>query len=102
MEAIREDNYPAVWVIDRASGGFNFDVADRSLKLMPNIEHLRLAVIERGCRKDIVGCLLGMENTISTDPALVKWAEKKKEQGDEKGQWLLEKLEENGSKRRYR
>ncbi len=68
---------------------------------MPDIEHLRLAVIERGCRKDIVGCLLNMENKIATDPILVKWAEKMKEQGDEKGQWLLEKLEKNESRRRW-
>ncbi len=96
MEAIGEDNYPAIWAIKRASGQFNW--LNRSLKLMPDIEHLRLAVIERGCRKDIVGCLLDMENKIATDPVLVKWAEKMKEQGDEKGQWLLEKLEESDSK----
>ena len=94
MEAIREDNYPAIWMIKRASFDFNFNCAHPSLMLMPDIEHLRLAVIERGCRKDIVGCLLNMKNKIATDPALVNWAEEKKEQGDEKGQWLLEILKE--------
>lgn len=95
MEAIREDNYPAIWMIERVSFNFNLnlDCAHPSLMLMPDIEHLRLAVIECGCRKDIAGCLLSMENRITTDPALVSWAEKKKEQGDEKGQWLLDTLE---------
>lgn len=68
----------------------------RALGIMPDTEHLKVAVIERGCRRMIVKRLLRAKySRISlTDPALVRWAERKKEEGDGNGQWLLDQLTE--------
>ena len=97
IEAIREDNYPAVWIIMGIWRRWNFRLQDSKMRLLLDIEHLRLAVVERECRKDIVECLLRFGFFSETefdrpDPTLVGWAEKKIEQGDERGQWLLDEL----------
>lgn len=66
----------------------------RTLDIKPDTEHLRLAVIERGCRRKIVKRLLWAEfsDIDRADPAVVDWAETKNEQGDGIGQWLLDQL----------
>ena len=68
----------------------------------PNTEHLKLAVIERGCRRHIVKRLLWAESSDidRADPAVVDWAEQKKEQGDRTGQWLLNQLTKIARERR--
>ncbi|CAD6587091.1 MAG: hypothetical protein ASARMPREDX12_002744 [Alectoria sarmentosa] len=74
----------------------------RTLGLKPNTEHLKLAVIERGCRRHIVKRLLWAESSDidRADPAVMDWVGKKKEQGDRTGQWLLNQLTKSGDKDR--
>ena len=91
MEAIREDNHRAVDVIMRC---WDFWPSDPPSLILPETAHLRVAVIERGCRRNIVKRLLRM-GPLEIDPTVVSWAEEKKAQGDESGQWLLDELEEN-------
>lgn len=71
-----------------------------TLGVKPNSEHLKLAVIERGCRRHIVKRLLWAESPDidRADPAVVDWAEKKKEQDDRTGQWLLDQITKSGDK----
>ncbi len=87
MEAIREDNCQAVDLLTRPWRIWSSDP-------QPISEHLRVAVIERGCRRNIVKNLLRM-GSVEIDPTLMSWAEEKREEGDESGQWLLDRLEEN-------
>lgn len=75
----------------------------RTLGIKPDTEHLKVAVIERGCRRRIVKRLLwaASSDIDRADPAVVDWAEKKNEQGDRIGQcligdWLLGQLASSG------
>lgn len=62
--------------------------------VVPQTRHLRIAVFEAGCRRDIVEILLEAENTNIDfgDRAILDWAIEKRVQGDERGPWLLSKL----------
>ena len=77
-------------------------VRRRTLGIKPDTEQLKLAVIERGCRRKIVKRLLwaGYSDIDRTDPAVVEWADKKKEEGDRNGQWLLDHLTKSGDRNR--
>ena len=69
-----------------------FDV--RGIGIAPRTRHLRTAVIEAGCRQDIVETLLMAEeaNIDVEDDAILDWAVEKRVQGDERGPWLLSML----------
>lgn len=128
MEAIREDNCRAVDLLvigyEEGHGDDYFqpglselefamnlegDFSDwirsstkrRTVGIEPDTEHLKLAVIERGCRRNIVRRLLWakLSGIDRANPAVVDWAEMKKEQGDIVGEWLLDQL--TRSARRY-
>jgi len=66
------------------------------LGMQPDTELLRLAVIDSGCDKELVRSLVNRIYNMTTDPldidfldpALWMWAEKAKENGNEKGPWL--------------
>ena len=77
-------------------------VRRRTLGIKPDTEQLKLAVIERGCRRKIVKRLLwaAYSDIDRTDAAVVEWAEKKKEEGDRNGQWLLDQLKKSGNRNR--
>ena len=74
----------------------------RTLGVEPDTEHLKVAVIERECRRKIVKRLLwaSFSNINRADHAVVDWAEKKKEQGDSIGQWLADQLSRSGDRNR--
>ncbi len=74
----------------------------RTLGVKPDTEHLKVAVIERECRRKIVSRLLWARSSDidRADPAVVDWAEKKKEEGDRNGQWLLDQLTRSGDRDR--
>ena len=65
-----------------------------TLGVTPDTEHLKLAVIERGCQRNIVKRLLWAEfsDIDRADPAVVHWAKTNKEQGS----WLLGELASSG------
>lgn len=71
-----------------------------TLGIRPDTEHLKFAVIERGCRRKIVKRLLwaGFSDIDRADPAVVEWAEKRREQGSAIGQWLLDQLTKSGER----
>ena len=98
-EAIKDDNIRAIHLIMAvwaASEGHPCKPKPGRTRMRPDTEHVKVAVIERGCRKEIVRQLLkhAVLNIDSEDPALVGWAKEKGEQGDGIGQWLLNKLSE--------
>ena len=66
----------------------------RGIGVVPRTRHLRTAVIEAGCRQDVVETLLMAEevNINVEDQAILDWAVEKRVQGDERGQWLLSML----------
>ena len=74
----------------------------RTLGVKPDTEHLKVAVIERECRRKIVKRILWARSSDvdRADPAVVDWAEKKKEKGDRNGQWLLDQLTRSGDRDR--
>ena len=95
MEAITEDNYRAVNLIINVWGGpvQTFPGEEgRAFRIKPNTEHLKAAVIERGCRRNIVESLLSVEfmDIDLDDTAVVEWAENQRQRGDGAGQWLLD------------
>ncbi|KAL8725317.1 MAG: hypothetical protein Q9181_006456 [Wetmoreana brouardii] len=60
-------------------------------------EHLRLAVLQGGCRQNIIDDILhagrvqcGLPDLHVGDNDIWDWAIQKKEEGDERGSWLLE------------
>lgn len=61
---------------------------------------LRLAVLKGGCNKAIVKMFAEYDNGAPDvdwgDKRLWKWAERKEDEGDERGTWLLEMLETGG------
>lgn len=64
-------------------------------------ELLRLAVIDGGCNKAIVKMFAyaALEDELSInwrDKKLRQWARKKVNEGDEKGEWLLDLMDSNG------
>ena len=76
-------------------GGFKADAFDViGAGVVPQTRHLRTAVLEAGCRRDIVDMLLNTENTNIDleDRAILDWAAEKKVRGDERGGWLLTRL----------
>ena len=66
----------------------------RGVGVVPQTSHLRTAVFEAGCQRDIVEVLLDAEDTNIDfeDPAILNWAAEKRVQGDERGLWLLRML----------
>lgn len=64
--------------------------------VMPEASHVALAVMHEGCDKDIVEMLLLKRDCrrADEDDALIEWAVQKKTEGDERGPWLLEQLEQ--------
>ena len=100
-EAIREDNYRAVRLITEAwtsSRPLSMTWKEAcTFRIKPDTEHLKVAVIERGCRRDIVQTLLWAKSSDIdyTDTAVLEWAESQREQGDGRGQWLLVLLTES-------
>ena len=66
-----------------------------TIGVRPSTEHLRAAVLERGCRKRIVRRLLFARSLIidRRDPAIAKWIEERHREGDEKGSWLQYQLD---------
>ncbi|TKA64090.1 hypothetical protein B0A49_07843 [Cryomyces minteri] len=85
LEAIRENNEHAVMSL--VSDGIG--VATTS-------HVLRVAVMECGCDQDIVWDLMfmGRLEMDFSDRELWTWAERAKEQGDENGPWLMQRLQE--------
>ena len=77
-------------------------VQRRTLGIKPDTEHLKVAVTERGCQRQIVERLLWAKfsSIDRADPSVIGWAESKKEQGDEIGQWLLKQLRYSGHRDR--
>ena len=104
-EAIREDNCRAVHLIIEAwtcSRPLSMTWKEAStFRIKPDTEHLKVAVTERGCRRDIVQALLSAQSSDidHTDTAVLEWAENQREQGDGRGQWLLVLLTENQHRR---
>ena len=97
-EAIRGDNYRAVHLITEAwlssrPPSMTWKEA-RTFLIKPDTEHLKVAVIERGCRRDIVQALLSAKysDIDLDDTAVLEWAKNQREQGDGTGQWLLNQL----------
>lgn len=74
----------------------------RTVNIKPDTEQLKIAVIERGCRRKIVKRLLWAKfsDINRADAAVVGWAEKKKEEGDRNGQWLLDQLTKSEDRNR--
>lgn len=62
----------------------------RTVNISPATEHLKAAVLERGCRKMIVRRLLfaRSDQVNRQDQAIAAWIEEKIDIGDEKGEWL--------------
>ena len=60
----------------------------------PELKHLRAAVIEGGCNKAIVSALLdnAKQSERLRDPEIYSWVHEKKQQGEEIGYWLGDKL----------
>ena len=71
---------------------YTFDA--RGAGVVPQTEHLRTAVLEAGCQREIVEILLMAEDTNIDleDPAVLNWAVEKRSQGDD-GSWLLSMLD---------
>lgn len=63
----------------------------RGVGVVPGTEHLRIAVLEAGCRQDVVEILLMAEDTNIDveDRVVLGWAVEKRVLGDERGLWLL-------------
>ncbi|KAL8852058.1 MAG: hypothetical protein Q9221_003083 [Calogaya cf. arnoldii] len=58
-------------------------------------EHLRLAILDGGCIPSIVNMLLGKgfdKGLRLDDNDMLDWATAKAEEGDERGEWLLQKI----------
>lgn len=104
-EAIRGDNYRAVHLITEAwasSRPLSMTWKEAwTFRIKPDTEHLKVAVIERGCRRDIVQALLSAKSSDIdyTNTAVLEWAENQREQGDGRGQWLLVLLTESQHRR---
>lgn len=62
----------------------------------PRMEHLRSAAIDYDCPIQILDVILKGENFSieRKDPALTSWALKKKVEGDKRGEWMLDRLDE--------
>ena len=83
---------PGPWPREGVFKADAFDVVGAGV--IPQTRHLRTAVLEAGCRRDIVEMLLKTEsnNIDPEDRAILDWAAEKKVRGDERGGWLLTKL----------
>ena len=93
------DSYDVQWIfpvpwprVDQYPQGHDFEA--RGAGVIPKTKHLRTAVFETGCQRDVVEILLEAEDTNIDldDRAILDWAIEKKVQGDERGPWLLSKL----------
>ncbi|KAL9102864.1 MAG: hypothetical protein Q9163_002045 [Psora crenata] len=62
--------------------------------VLPCTRHLRTAVLEEGCDRDVVGYLLDADPSEIDrhDPAVWEWLHDRKAEGDERGNWLEERL----------
>ena len=66
-------------------------------EIEPAEKHLRIAVVEKGCDRRIVDRIFWAQRSSTTDwisPEIISWAVEKKEQNDERGQWLLDAIDE--------
>ena len=71
----------------------------------PTGELLNLAVVEKGCDRRIVHRLIWAQRSSETDwipPETISWAVEKKEQYDERGQWLLDAISYPDDRQFYR
>ena len=66
----------------------------RGVGVVPQTKHLRTAVLEAGCQRDVVETLLMAEDTNIDfeDRIILDWAIEKRLLGDERGPWLLSML----------
>ena len=66
----------------------------RGVGVIPQTKHLRTAVLEAGCQRDVVETLLLAEdkNIDFEDRLILDWAVEKRLLGDERGLWLLSML----------
>ena len=66
----------------------------RGVGVVPQTKHLRTAVLEAGCQRDIVRELLMVEDTNIDfeDQTVIDWAVEQRLLGDERGRWLLSML----------
>ena len=67
----------------------------RGVGVVPHTRHLRTAVLEADCQRDVVEALLGaddIEKIDLEDRTVLDWAVEKKILGDERGPWLLFRL----------
>lgn len=66
----------------------------RGVGVVPQTKHLRTAVLEAGCKRDVVESLLMAEDTKIDfdDRVILDWALEKRLLGDERGPWLHSKL----------
>ncbi|MCJ1423215.1 hypothetical protein MMC29_001097 [Sticta canariensis] len=69
----------------------------------PKMGHLRSAAIDFDCPIEILAILVKGENFSieRNDQALISWALKKKVEGDERGSWLLDQLDEGPIHRKW-
>ena len=83
---------PGPWPREGVFKADAFDVTGAGV--VPQTRHLRTAVFDAGCQREIVEILLKTENTNIDleDRAILDWAVGKKVRGDERGGWLLTKL----------
>ena len=67
----------------------------RTVDISPTTEHLKAAILERGCWKMIVRRLLfsKSDQIDRQDQAIAAWIEEKTGRGDEKGEWLQDQLD---------
>lgn len=73
-----------------------------NLGLQPDMDLIRLAVMDAGCKKEIVKELVGKawdsksasSDVDLLDPALWTWADRARARGDEKGTWLMALLKD--------
>lgn len=84
---------PGSWPRVDLFQAYTFEV--RGVGVVPQTKHLRSAVFEAGCQREIVEILLMAEDTNINfeDPAILDWAVRKRFQGDERGPWLLSMLD---------
>ncbi|KAL9070731.1 MAG: hypothetical protein Q9161_004665 [Pseudevernia consocians] len=66
----------------------------RGVGVVPRTKHLRTAVLEAGCQRDVVETLLMAEDKKIDvgDREVLDWAVEKRVLGDERGPWLLDTL----------
>ncbi|KAI9880977.1 MAG: hypothetical protein M1830_009471 [Pleopsidium flavum] len=97
-EAIMEGNLRALRLLMHGSSGANY----YGINVRIDTRHLRMAVMEAGCRQEIVEALAyDRDNGIDfSDEKVMAWAFKAQADGNEKGSWVLSLLDCCSSLRR--